>query len=268
MPRDAPNADEPRPDDTPLDRRAALRRTVAGIATLAGASALLGGCASGSSSSASADLPEPVWPTGATPSARRATAPAAGPLKPAYAAPSPAYAPDRALPTGVIARAKWAGGQPVPSLMDRMLPVRRITLHHDGMSPFTSTAYADAAERVENIRRAHRGNGWGDVGYHYLIDPAGRVWQGRPLRWQGAHVGGQNENNLGICVLGNFQDQRPSRAQVAAVEQFVASQMRRYGVRATGVFTHRELAATACPGRNLQPALVAMRAPGGALRRA
>jgi hypothetical protein len=168
-------------------------------------------------------------------------------------------------PSGVIARSSWAGGAPVPALMDRMLPVNKITLHHDGMNAFTSASQADAAERLENIRLAHRGHNWGDIGYHYVIDPAGRVWEGRPLMYQGAHVRDQNEGNLGVCVLGNFERQAPNQAQLNTVEHFVAALMTRYRVGVRNVYTHRELAATACPGRNLQPRLVSMRTRGGGL---
>lgn len=146
-----------------------------------------------------------------------------------------------------------------------MLPVNRVTIHHDGMDTFTSRSQGDAAARLERIRLAHRAKNWGDIGYHYLIDPAGRVWEGRPLSWQGAHVGGQNPGNLGICVMGNYEDQYPNDLQLEAVERFVSSQMRQYRVPVSRVYTHQELAATACPGRNLQPRLVSIRRPGGGL---
>ncbi|MEM9082850.1 MAG: peptidoglycan recognition family protein [Planctomycetota bacterium] len=167
---------------------------------------------------------------------------------------------DIALP-----RSAWAKGDPVPRLMNRMLPVRRITVHHDGMNVFTSTSKSDAARRIESIRHGHRGNNWGDVGYHYLVDPAGRVWSGRPLQYQGAHVRAQNEGNLGICVLGNYQKQLPTSTQINAVEDLLTTLMRTYGVGVEEVYTHRELAATACPGVNLQRRLVAMRESTGVL---
>lgn len=172
---------------------------------------------------------------------------------------------DMPLPSDVLPRSAWAKGNPVPQYMNRMRPVTRITIHHDGMSPFASTNKAEAAARIELIRSGHRGRNFGDIGYHYVIDPAGRVWQGRSLTWQGAHVGRQNEGNLGICVLGNYQNQRPSETQIRAVEGFVAQQMRTHRVGVRQVYTHKELASTACPGRNLQPSIVAMRRSGGTL---
>lgn len=171
------------------------------------------------------------------------------------------------LPNSVIARSMWAQGQPVPRFMNRMLPVKRITLHHDGMDTFTSPRYEAARDRLEKIRTAHRSKSWGDIGYHFLIDPAGRVWQGRPLDWQGAHVARQNEGNIGICVMGNYESQHANQTQLRSIEAFTAQLMRMYRVPLREVRTHREMAQTACPGRNLQPSLVAMRNPRGSLAR-
>jgi N-acetyl-anhydromuramyl-L-alanine amidase AmpD len=121
---------------------------------------------------------------------------------------------------------------------------------------------------LERIRAAHRNRGFGDIGYHYLVDPAGRVWAGRELSWQGAHVANQNPGNLGICVMGNYEIQQPNQAQLEAVERFVAAQMGQYHIRIADVKTHQERAQTACPGRSLQPRLSSMRSSSTLLARA
>jgi len=152
-------------------------------------------------------------------------------------------------------RSAWAKGNPIPKRMDRMQPIHRITMHHDGMSPFSDTSVSAAARRLESIRRAHlrrRPQPFGDIGYHYAIDPAGRVWACRPTSWQGAHVRAQNEGNLGIVVLGNYDQQSLNARQRAAIVAFVGSSMQSNGLRNGAVATHQELAATACPGRSLQ----------------
>jgi hypothetical protein len=79
-------------------------------------------------------------------------------------------------------------------------------------------------------------------------------------------VAKQNEGNLGIVCLGNFEIERPTAAQIGTLTAFTMAQMRRFGVSIGEVRTHREMARTACPGRNLQPILIAARAPGGAMR--
>lgn len=172
------------------------------------------------------------------------------------------------LPEGVIPRSEWARGAPVPARMDPMQPIQSITFHHDAIDRFTSTNKRDAAARLERIRLAHRSRPvpFGDIGYHYIIDPAGRVWQGRPLDWQGAHVARQNHGNLGICVLGNYEIQQPNADQEHAIARLLASQMRTYAVPANRVYTHRELASTRCPGRFLQPRIADIRASVGRRR--
>lgn len=231
------------------------RRRFAQILLMAGGALALTGCAS--SGSRSGSLPTVAWPDRNEP---RRTASRSWERRPA-----PAPTPMPPAPTGVMARSSWARGEPIPSRMDRMQPVQRITVHHDGMPPADIRSRADAAARIEMIREGHLSRGWGDIGYHYVIDPTGQVWEGRPLAWQGAHVKAQNEGNLGVLVMGNFEIQRPTSAQLATLDAFVSAQMRSYRVPVTRVFTHRELASTACPGRNLQAHMVSTRARGGTL---
>lgn len=152
--------------------------------------------------------------------------------------------------------------------MNRLDRIDRITVHHDGMPPVTLLSQRDVAARIDQIRIAHQRLGWGDIGYHYIVDPFGQVWQGRPLPWQGAHVKDQNERNLGILSLGNFEMQSPTPAQVRTLEQFLASRMQAHGVSLGAVHTHRELAPTLCPGRNMQFAMNQLRSTSFLLARA
>lgn len=253
---------ERRPDhpDSPLSRRDAVVRGLLGMAALGGAGSFLSACASSGSSSAS--LPSVRWPSTGDTSPRVASTPTRTyePLPSRPTTPTPSTATP-----GVLPRRAWASGNVIPSRMNRMLPVQRITIHHDGMPPAALRSRGDVAARIDLIRESHLARGWGDIGYHFVVDPAGNVWEGRPLAWQGAHVGRQNEGNVGVLVLGNFEEQRPTGQQVGAVDDFVADLMARYRVSVGRVHTHRELAQTACPGRNLQPHLNVARAPGGKL---
>lgn len=169
---------------------------------------------------------------------------------------------------GVISRREWASAGPNMALAYPMNGVDRITVHHDGMDPFGSTARSDAARRLESIRRAHTGQKWADIGYHYVIDPAGRIWEGRPVSLQGAHVKYNNEHNLGVMLLGNFEESRPTSEAVGTLDALLADLMRRHRVPLARVFTHREIMPTACPGRNLQGYMLATRASSGRLARA
>ncbi|QBI56736.1 peptidoglycan recognition protein family protein [Streptomonospora litoralis] len=102
-------------------------------------------------------------------------------------------------------------------------PVQTVTVHH------TALAVApDPAESMRSVYRLHAvENGWGDIGYHLVIDPAGTVYEGRfaggePSAFgitpgpEGArcvtagHVGGHNAGNIGVCLLGDFTESGPS----------------------------------------------------------
>jgi N-acetyl-anhydromuramyl-L-alanine amidase AmpD len=102
----------------------------------------------------------------------------------------------------------------------------------------------------------------GDIGYHFIIDRAGRIWEGRPLIYQGAHVKDENEHNLGIMTLGNFDRQSPTTAQLMTLQHMLAYLRHQYSVPVSKVYTHQELNPTACPGLHLQPRIVAMRKNG------
>ena len=191
-------------------------------------------------------LPSPIWSGAQSPILEEATV----------------VLPEPTISLGAISRGTWAKGQPIPRNMNRMLPARYITLHHDGMTAFTSTSKSSAASRLETIRKSHLrrdGGRWGDIGYHFAIDPAGRLWQARPLSWQGAHVRAKNEGNIGIVVLGNYEKQSVNSAQIGAVTATLHSLMSKYKVPVSRVRTHQEWAATACPGRSLQQAMVGIR---------
>ncbi|GJM19512.1 MAG: hypothetical protein DHS20C14_17250 [Phycisphaeraceae bacterium] len=178
--------------------------------------------------------------------------------------------PTRTIPSAgaprVELRSQWAKGGPKTWLADRMSGISRITVHHDGIHPAPSTDYGACAARLESIRRGHLGHGWADIGYHYSIDPAGRIWEARPLDLQGAHVKNQNPHNLGIMLMGNFERTTPTMQAQASLRQLLAWNMGLYGVRISNVVTHRELAPTACPGRNLQSIMNGVRT-GGSLAR-
>ncbi len=242
-----------RPDGSDaLSRRHALLRAAAGTLALSSAGAVLGACGGSRrrQSVAGSDLPDVNWPEGRLADVSRT------PSSPSRAA---LPASPSAGPSGVISRASWAGGGVVPRLMDRAQPYYRITIHHDGMDTFHSRSRSDAAHRLETIRRAHRERNFGDIGYHYLIDPEGRVWAGRPLEWQGAHVARTNQGNLGICIMGNYEQQSPTSETMQSLERFVANQRQTYRIAGANVFTHQELAPTLCPGRTLQVQVAASR---------
>jgi hypothetical protein len=237
-------------DPRGLSRREVLIGGSLALATIAVAGA--GGCGT---RQATSSLPGPQYP-------------GAGPLTAPVAAGSAAPAVEP-VPTGVVPRSDWTrAGVARPSEINPMNGVSRITVHHDGLPPVALRSAADVARRLEQIRVGHisrRPEPFADIGYHFVIDPMGRVWEGRSVRYQGAHVKDNNEHNLGILVLGNFNEQRPSPQALASLDRFVAQQMARYNVPLGRVYTHQELRPTACPGHSLQAYMLQTRSRGGAL---
>ena len=149
-----------------------------------------------------------------------------------------------------------------------MKGVRRLTVHHSGFSKeWEKVGWTETVSELRHILEFHTtppptGRGWGDVAYHYLIDCAGRVWQGRPLVYQGAHVQNHNEHNLGICLLGNFDLQRPPPTQLTSLTSFIAFVRQLYRIPVGEVYTHGELGTTSCPGKNLQEFMKRLRTSG------
>jgi hypothetical protein len=241
--------------DRPVDRRDVL---AGGL--LAGAALILSGCqTSQSSASAGDEIPGPVWPDQENPQ----LSPLPRPVGSAPKASSPGVSNVTGLPTNVIPRATWTRQSVIRSLANPMNGVSRITIHHDALPSQSLRTQSDAIARLNSVRQSHLREGWADIGYHYVIDPQGRVWEGRPLSFQGAHVKDNNEHNIGVMCMGNFDQQRPSSNQIASLDGFVSVLMRRHRIPPNRVYTHQEIMPTRCPGRNLQNYMLATRGRGG-----
>lgn len=249
------------------------RRVLLQGGLMAGAGLVLAGCANKKPSAALG----PVWPDQEPPMDDHAAMDGVpgGVTTPRKYVPPPPPAVTQNLgttiPSGVMSRNSWTNARPLmrsqdPSRgADAMGYIGMITVHHDAINSVGLSNQAAVARRLEGIRLSHVRNGWADIGYHYIIDPMGRVWQGRPVNLQGAHVKDHNPHNLGVMCMGNFNEHSPTREQMAALDSFVASQMQGYRVPVNRVFTHRELMPTACPGSNLQRYMLATRGRSGRL---
>jgi hypothetical protein len=82
------------------------------------------------------------------------------------------------------------------------------------------------------------------------------------MRYQGAHVKDHNEHNIGVMVLGNFDEQKPTGAQLTTLRGTLVKLMGYYDVPVSRVHTHRELNPTTCPGDALQPQVNYLRSSG------
>jgi len=117
-----------------------------------------------------------------------------------------------------------------------------ITIHH------TATPQ-NGASRVRSIQNYHmHNNGWIDIGYHYLIGSQGNIYEGRPVDVVGAHVGGYNTGNVGIAVIGNYQNEDINQRQQRGIEELGAWLCSNYSISPQRIYGHRDFSSTVCPG--------------------
>jgi hypothetical protein len=134
---------------------------------------------------------------------------------------------------------------------------------------------------VRSIYTYHvRSRGWRDLGYNFLIDKFGRIWEGRyggvdrPV--VGAHTSGYNSHGFGASAIGNFDKVAPPAALVNAFGTLFAWKLSLHGVRGNkgstrmgdrtfphAIMGHRDAGSTACPGRYLYPKLSTIRSQAG-----
>jgi N-acetylmuramoyl-L-alanine amidase len=109
---------------------------------------------------------------------------------------------------------------------------------------------------ADDIRRWHvDGNGWRDIGYHFVVRLDGQIEIGRPLDQAGAHVKGHNKNSIGVCYVGGLDGNRNpcdtrTQEQDESLEVLLATLARIFpGVTLSG---HNEFSSKACPCFNVK----------------
>ncbi len=153
----------------------------------------------------------------------------------------------------VVTRAEWNAAPPTQGYTAQT-PVK-FTLHHTA-GKFTRTLEESKEEVLFDQDYHQNKNGWIDIGYHFIVDPMGNIFEGRPVTAQGAHVESYNAGNVGISVMGYYHEpvnDQPTAAEIAAVAKIGQYLKAKYGVKAASFYAHRELNATACPGDLLYP---------------
>jgi hypothetical protein len=199
---------------------------------------------------------------------------------------SGAAVPAAATAPAVISRAAW--GAPAqgckPGVASTLVGA---TLHHTA-DPNTYSTVAQAETQIRNDAVYHISSlGWCDLGYNFVVDKWGNIYEGRAGSLTqaviGAHAGGFNSGTVGVAMLGTY-DAAPSAATQRSVAQIIGWRLGAYGVNpntsmtyATGdggvgvryknqtvtlprVFGHRDVWFTACPGNGGYAALPNIRA--------
>jgi hypothetical protein len=154
--------------------------------------------------------------------------------------------------------------------------VKTAFVHHSA----TGNNYrcSQAPSVIRGIYRYHVNSmGWRDLGYNFLVDKCGHIYEGRaggvskPVL--GAHTLGFNSNSMGIAVLGTYSAKKPSSAALKAIARLTAWKVGLYGMNPRGktylksgggnlyrkgkkvrlnvISGHRDGFATNCPGKKL-----------------
>lgn len=202
----------------------------------------------------------------------------------------------------IITRAQWGADEQMrtsacPGGPSYSSTIKAGAVHHTaGSNSYTA---ADSASIVRGIYAYHvRGNGWCDVGYNFLVDKYGQVFEGRyggmdrPVL--GAHAGGFNTNTFGVSMLGNYDTASVPAAALDAMAGVISWKLSLHNLDGQGtatltsggsskypagtkvdvgvVFGHRDVSSTSCPGQNLFALLpdlrrrvVALNAPFGSV---
>ena len=192
----------------------------------------------------------------------------------------------QAIQPEIVSRDEWGASGCKPRATPAYGEVKMAFVHHT----VTANDYApeDSAAMVLGICRYHRNsNGWNDIGYQFLVDKYGQIFEGRAGGMDQAVVGAQaqgyNAQSTGIASLGTFSVQGQTDAGLAALARVLSWKLALHGVqpqskvvlRSAGGATnkyaagtdvtlnaisgHRDADATSCPGDGLYDQLPRLR---------
>lgn len=129
----------------------------------------------------------------------------------------------------------WGGNNcPVDSTPTPTIPTHLVVHHSAGFN--TSTNFKDVVSYYWDFHV--NTNGWDDIGYNWLVDPNGIIYEGRGSGVQGSHFSCMNSYTLGICMIGNFVAQAPTDTAVASLINILAYEAGSYNIDPDGMSTH------------------------------
>jgi len=151
-------------------------------------------------------------------------------------------------------------GQPLRWPLEYSPEVKLLVVHHTALA--VGGDERSPVERVRALYQYHAQNrGWGDIGYHFLIDEEGQIYEGRAGGDYviGGHVYCGNVGTIGIALLGNFEIEKPSQVQMQSLQWLLDTLAKQYdidparsvtyhGMKFNPIVGHRELVSTDCPG--------------------
>ncbi|BCJ40227.1 hypothetical protein GCM10010168_30850 [Actinoplanes ianthinogenes] len=206
------------------------------------------------------------------------------------AAPAPtSTVPIKAQFPAYVSRKAWSADETIVGPISVATEVKALWVHH---TVHTANANAYTCDQSAAIVRSIqiydvKSNGWSDLGYNYMLDKCGTLFEGRRGGVEnavvGAHTVGFNTGYAAVAVLGDYRTATSNDAIETTIAQLAAARLGKYGYNPTSTATftagstnnkfkqgaqvtvprlsgHRDMDATICPGDNLYSRLPAIRA--------
>ncbi|MBI5753993.1 SpoIID/LytB domain-containing protein [Candidatus Peregrinibacteria bacterium] len=147
--------------------------------------------------------------------------------------------------------------------------VEKIIIHHTA----TTGNLDNPKQAIRDIYYYHAiTRGWGDIGYNYLVDQQGNIYEGRygGEGVIGAHAGPGNHGSIGISFLGDFEQSDVPQGAMIKGSKFIYKKTKMHGIDTIGesefrgkirpnLFAHRDIMSTDCPGQFLYEKLPLLR---------
>ncbi|MFI7384524.1 FG-GAP-like repeat-containing protein [Streptomyces sp. NPDC049813] len=203
---------------------------------------------------------------------------------------APEPLPSTVVKPDIIPQSVWGPGLSHDGTPSYDTEIKAAVVHHTGVDADNQVPCAKSAERLREIQQDHVSKGYYDIGYNFVVDRCGQIFEGRTggmdLPVHGAHDYGFNTDTVGISYIGNFESAKPTKAALDAIARVAAWKFGQYGIVATSnvtltsngdlnvdgnkvplgktitlprVFGHKDTNATLCPGANLYPKLSRIR---------
>lgn len=161
--------------------------------------------------------------------------------------PNPVVVPRPAI----VSAAEW-GSDPLPLAEEKRHTPNRLTIHHAGVLWPEGADVAQRTRNLQNFSKTERP--WGELPYHFLIAPDGRIFEGRSLDYAPeTNTGYDTHGHVGIQVWGNFEEQRVSPQQLEAIVRLSAWLCQNLQIAPGTIAGHCDVSPgrTVCPGKDL-----------------
>jgi hypothetical protein len=159
-------------------------------------------------------------------------------------------APPKLEKPKTVTREEW-GSKPRPIPDSRKHTPQFITIHHAGVD---WKAGRDPKDFVKTMQKwGQKEKNWPDLAYHFMIAPDGRIFEARPLEYEPeSNTKYDLQGHIGVELMGNFETQRPSEAQLKSTVALVAWLCQDLGIDPSQIAGHRDRAKkqTVCPGKD------------------